>query len=367
MTDFRGIVVLTGEQTENLCEALIEIFTNPVDFERLVWFRFGRDIRHIGEYELFPDKVFRLVRIADVEGWVDGLVSQCRNVSPEHVGLLQVARALGIPPSNSTASKVGHLENLIESSLRRNNRFIDVSKWRTRLKLLENRVCLIDVEREISSRATGFLVGPDLVLTNYHVLEEEIVSLLAGNDLKFKVTFSFDLRIPENGRINIERHQLAEDWLVDWSPHSPADKIDTDKTPALDELDYALVRIRPDKLEDNSPPVSDRGWISLVGKPTEIQVGDPIYILQHPAGGLMKLAIETRGIISTNPNQTRIRHRANTLTGSSGAPCFNEDLEPIAIHQGAVPPWNPPADRIGIGIPLKTIRVSILSKGIELP
>ena len=59
----------------------------------------------------------------------------------------------------------------------------------------EMRVCIVEVGG--SPRGTGFLVGPNAVLTNYHVVAEAIEQKLAGD----RLTFLFDYRVLANGSL----------------------------------------------------------------------------------------------------------------------------------------------------------------------
>ena len=59
---------------------------------------------------------------------------------------------------------------------------LNVGLWREQLFRLEGRVCRVEVNGD--PQGTGFLVGPDKVLTCYHVLENAIVTKLSGNKVK---------------------------------------------------------------------------------------------------------------------------------------------------------------------------------------
>jgi hypothetical protein len=50
--------------------------------------------------------------------------------------------------------------------------FVDVSTWRAQLGELEAQVCRVEVPARLASTVgTGFLVGPDVCLTNFHVVK----------------------------------------------------------------------------------------------------------------------------------------------------------------------------------------------------
>jgi hypothetical protein len=84
--------------------------------------------------------------------------------------------------------------------------------------------------------------------------------------------------------------------------------------------------------------------------------GSPIIIVQHPQGDRLRLAIETNGIIGVNTARTRVTYRTNTLGGSSGSPCFNQDWTLVALHHSGDPGVSAPYNE---GIPISTIRAHL--------
>src|SRR6185436_2795420 len=116
---------------------------------------------------------------------------------------------------------------------------LDVRVWLERLKQIERRVCR--VELEANALGTAFLVGPDTVLTNWHVVEQ------VRNDGKLgNLGCRFDyLVLPDGTRQAGQLVSLHPDGCLDSSPYSGAETTDTPETPSptKDELDYALLRL----------------------------------------------------------------------------------------------------------------------------
>ncbi len=56
---------------------------------------------------------------------------------------------------------------------------------------------------------------------------------------------------------------------------------------------------------------------------------------------MMKLAWDPAGVTAVNPTVTRLRHKTATLPGSSGAPCFNANLDLVALHHAGDPAETP--------------------------
>lgn len=209
--------------------------------------------------------------------------------------------------------------------------FQNVVPFATALLELAGRVCRVDVVTASGrSSGTGFLVGPDLMLTNHHVL----AGVIDGPVSPTGVRCVFDHHVRADSTVD---HGvpvgLAERWLEAASPPSPVDEQD-DPThpPGADELDFALVRLAGSPGLATVTGGRTRGWIELLSPPPEVAVGTPLLIIQHPEGNPMKLAIDTDGVLEVNANATRVRYGVNALGGSSGSPCFTFDLRLAAVH-----------------------------------
>jgi hypothetical protein len=55
-------------------------------------------------------------------------------------------------------------------------------------------------------------------------------------------------------------------------------------------------------------------------------------ILQHPQGGDMMLAPSSNAVAHIDPENGLIQYLTRTGSGSSGAPCFDDQWEVAAIH-----------------------------------
>jgi V8-like Glu-specific endopeptidase len=107
---------------------------------------------------------------------------------------------------------------------------------------------------------------------------------------------------------------------------------------------------------------NQRGWIRIEANPLTPDVDAPITIVQHPAGGVVKVAHSTRSVIEHNPSETRTRHRTATLGGSSGAPCFDIRWQLVGLHNGT----DPDLDRAATYnqfVPIKAIQALIQQRG----
>jgi hypothetical protein len=107
--------------------------------------------------------------------------------------------------------------------------------------------------------------------------------------------------------------------------------------------------------EEGSPV---RGWIKLPTEPDKFSPNTPLFILQHPNGQPLKLALDTDGIIDVNENGTRVRYKTNTEPGSSGSPCFNSNWDLVALHHMGI------EGKYNAGTPFSAICRCLEKKGL---
>jgi hypothetical protein len=170
------------------------------------------------------------------------------------------------------------------------------------------------------------------------------------------------VRLP-NGQIDPGQLVLLDGaGRIDTSPYSAAEKTGhpDDPLPTLDELDYALLRLKV-RVGEQQIEGAPRGWIALPKAVLPLPADAPILIVQHPEGAPMKLALDTQAVIGLNGNGTRIRYRTNTDPGSSGSPVFTMDWDLVALHHYGDPKWQSPL--FNQGVPIELIRQRIDKDG----
>ncbi len=231
--------------------------------------------------------------------------------------------------------------------------------WAIQLIKTVRRVCRI--EQAGVGSGTGFLVGPDVLLTCYHVLEEAIQGRRRGDT----VSLRFDYHLSEGNLREGKVVRLLGDF-ADWHLDSSAKLDDTAEladTPAtrLDSLDHALVRLaEPIGLQPIFAEGPSRGWIRVQEDAPMSALEDPVAIVQHPRGEAAKLAVDTRSVQAVY--DTRIRYTTNTDPGSSGSPCFDLKWGLIALHHFG-DPNRPP--RFNQGIVMNAIRTRLRERKLE--
>lgn len=331
----------------------------------------------------FDDQVFELVQWAELEGRVAELVEVLAAERPRHAGLQQLGRQIGATVALGVAEAGAAVAGAptdtagagVEKIVRPHLAFVDLGVWREKLAAIERRVAMVRLGGD--PQGTGFLVGADLLLTNWHVARP----LLEGRRDAAEMDFLFDYKRLSDG--SITRTQVAlhpSEWQVDACPCAALElegRAD-EARPTADELDYALLRLAepigerpwaPGARADEAPP---RGWISPPRQPYAFRSPMGVMIAQHPAGWPLKLALDTAGIDKgagrwLNPGGTRIRYAANTEGGSSGSPVFDLDWNLIALHHYGDPGFGHPPS-YNQGVPFTLIRDRLRRvRGQDLP
>jgi hypothetical protein len=188
-------------------------------------------------------------------------------------------------------------------------------------------VCRVDVTN-CHRKGTGVRVGTDLVLTNHHVLRWHPSEDLTVNGRATRLYFS-----AWTGNEGEPIHLAQSDPVCQWNQ----------------TLDYVVLRIDPAAI-DRLPPSSCK----LATR--NLRPHDGVHILQHPFGESMKLAISASGITSVIEADGLVQYVTTAAGGSSGAPCFNDDWEVVALHHAQ---RARPFGRVGEGILLSAIKKEI--------
>lgn len=238
----------------------------------------------------------------------------------------------------------------LEKNVKPHLQQLDLGTWPEEVIRRRGRVCKVEVAGGISG--TGFLVGPQAVLTNWHVVRDCLDPPSAS-----RVACRFDFMTgagdqPPEGRLI----GLGPGGILDWSPCSAAELAGVDPDlppPAPGELDYALLALA-------EPLGDERGFERLPESPPFVQAGGALLIFQHPLGERMKLALDTEAIIG-RPHGLRLRYKTNTEPGSSGSPCFTMDWLLVALHHYGDPARGTP--QFNQGIPIELVRSRIVAQG----
>jgi hypothetical protein len=190
--------------------------------------------------------------------------------------------------------------------------FSDPHAWRRSMMRAERAVCRIEAP-EGRAIGTGFLIGPELVLTNDHVRAE-----FHNRPESVALRFGFAETLGETvGGCHLYRLDS-----VNWHVAS--------STPDL--LDYCILRLGEEAgrhaigIEKISPL---RGWIELIRQ--SVSDDQALFVLQHPYGETLKFA--NGGLCRLSGHW--LEYRVNTNPGSSGSPVFNNRWQCVGLHSRA--------------------------------
>lgn len=195
-----------------------------------------------------------------------------------------------------------------------------------------NRTAMIEIGGRPAG--TGFLVGPDVLLTAAHVFDAD----QWPPPVTYGVAARFDFE-DEPGRAVAETGLTVEvtDFLAGSLPteREAAGYTARDWNAPMDRLDFALVRLaRP--VGGEAGPGGVRGWYRLAEATPYAFEHSPLYfIVQHPLGQSQRVSFikSPPTVNGFDPaRRTRIRYRANTLQGSSGSPIVDFRGVLVGVH-----------------------------------
>lgn len=173
------------------------------------------------------------------------------------------------------------------------------------------RIQIKDAGSNLLGYATGFLIGPGVLITNNHVFEK------APDAAKSILDFEYELDIDGNERIPV-RFRLTPGALF----HTNV------------QLDYSVVGVEPKSI-DGAHDLADFGWLPLSGEPGKGDPGEYLTIIQHPAGELKQVCVRENKLLKYFSD--RVWYMTDTVSGSSGSPAFNRFWQVTALHHSGVP------------------------------
>ena len=271
--------------------------------------------------------VFELMEYAERRRILPKLIEGARSQNPALSELQLFFQLSGAGPIR----KQDDLD--LQKVITQRSRFQDPAGFRERMGSIETWVCRVEIP---GGGGTGLLVHEDLVLTNHHVMQPVYNGEVSRDDVRFR----FDYKVLPDGTELIGKTlcSLADVWDVDKSPPSAQDEIIDGAEAGPEELDYALVQLREkvgrQSIGSSDPQAPLRSWYQLVVPPA-VKKNEPLLVMQYPGDLRLQLAIGL--LLQHTPGGMRIRHNARTLGGSSGSPCFDANLELVALHHAGEP------------------------------
>jgi len=172
-------------------------------------------------------------------------------------------------------------------------------------------VCRVQIRERAGNYATGFLITPQLLITNHHVFPDRATAATST------VTFDYEVDVAGNDRTQTTFALDAGAFFF-----------------ASDALDFAVVKLGALR----SGPVRDPavfGHIPLVARTGKVAEGEWLTIIQHPGGERKQVCVRENRLIGRTPDA--LWYSTDTLGGSSGSPVFNNDWDVVALHHSGVP------------------------------
>lgn len=341
-SDCKGVNMssLNNKQREDFRNALIDAFPEPENLAQMVQFKSNEFRLNESLNVISPTKedlnivVDQLIEACENQGKTLELIAAGRSANPSNPELQKVAQDFDLAPKLSPET-TERLETVIQAS----SDIRDISEWLELLGGAEAHICQIEIpnsdpgSREIDPfvKGTAFLVGPSLIMTNYHVVqdveyvdpfEENLDFVEKGFIDSSKIILRFDYKKANDGTEFLgKEYRLEQDWLVACNV----------------ELDYALLKSsgNPGKELLDGRSV-ERGWFKSQDTPTKPYDFRPesiVFIIQHN-GKPMQIA--SGPLIGLDENGIMAKYKTPTNSGASGAAVTNFQLNLIALHSQAV-------------------------------
>ena len=165
---------------------------------------------------------------------------------------------------------------------------------------------VVRVDLNGSPRGTGFLVAPDLMMTNNHVIATQ-------DEARSAQARFFDEVPDEQSKEEFRRKQV----IARTAGERPL--LYTNK-----DLDFTLVRLQG----------SPRLVRYLPLRPKVLQQNDRVVIIQHPGGYPKQISLQNNLVASADARL--VQYYTSTKGGSSGSPVLDGDFAVTAIHHGWV-------------------------------
>ena len=269
-------------------ETTLNNFTRK-ELEMLLRFEFGISLDKItGSDETMSAQIYNLIQYMDRRGQMGMFVDTLLRSRPTNKDINKLAVSQGIVSA--------HAESMNSSIA-----FIQ------QVRMLENKICLVQSPSFVT---TGFLIGPDMVMT--------ALPLGFGHDSE--IVFRFDFQRDTKGFI------VNDGIFARLHPNDPV-LFNSEST------NLAIFRLEKDLGGQKTTETGDRvrGWINIERqKSKKLSRNKPIVIAHIPANGNVSIS---NGTI-TRSTFYEFHHDAATVRGSTGAPIFDNDFNCIGVHIG---------------------------------
>jgi len=157
---------------------------------------------------------------------------------------------------------------------------------------------------------TGFLIAPNVLLTNNHVIDNAAAARVSQAQFGYEIDLADALLEPVPFGLDPERLFMTD----------PV-------------LDFTVVAVK-DLSISGQVPLRTYGCLPLLDVPGKVLEGEWLTIAQHPRGERKQLCVRENRLIKRADDV--LWYSSDTLAGSSGAPVFNNDWFVVALHHSGV-------------------------------
>ena len=179
-------------------------------------------------------------------------------------------------------------------------------------------VCRLSFE---DRNATGVLVAPGRLLTNYHVLSRLPIEMENLNARARELIVEFGC-VSEQVADGLETQSFR---LQGANPVLAASPVD--------DLDYVLLKIGSEVEVAGYEPA--KLPLDLSTGSALLQQQDSLNVLHHPSGSVMQVSLSSSGVVEVDTARGRVLYVNRTYGGSSGSPCFDRNWQMVALHHAS--------------------------------
>ena len=252
------------------------------------------------------EEIYKALRFLDWEGApfvvADQLVRLLdgREVAPGVPALEMIAQAVGALPAENWRDQRAPAEVVRERIIGENT--LRPMYYLRRALVAADAVVRVDMNGV--PHGTGFLVAPNLMMTNNHVIGS------AEEAANARVFFFDDVADAQGIGEPAKKQVMA----------TCATLLYTDA-----DLDYSLVRLQgaPELLRYLPP------------HPVTVKVNTRVVIIQHPGGYPKQISLQNN-LVAAVVDDKLVQYYTSTKGGSSGSPVLDEEFAAVAIHHSYV-------------------------------
>ena len=193
------------------------------------------------------------------------------------------------------------------------NQLMDVNYFSKGLKVAKTVGRIVQIRGEhIQPIGTGFLVAPNLLMTNNHVIESKYDAEI------FMVEFEY------------EKNNKGDVGETTFFHFNPSAFFITNES-----LDFTVVAVEPIAQNNPEKKLENYGYNKLISSKKLIIKGERVSIIQHPEGLPKMIAFRENKVIEIK--DSFIHYTTDTQKGSSGSLVLNDQWEVVALHRAGVP------------------------------